>query len=101
MRIPHTTSRNDATAVMIDAPALLGFVPTPATLPAPRVDVAQDRRERAALMLLAIAYGHTPEDIARGIAPDVVAAFADDLERDEALAHVDLLLDLLQPRPTL
>ncbi|MFP5365145.1 MAG: hypothetical protein ACLGI5_20745 [Thermoleophilia bacterium] len=98
MRTPEDTPRDRDHrygVTMIDRPALPGFVPDPITLPAPRSDVAHDRRERAALVLMAVAYGHTPEDIARGIAPEIVEAFGDELERDEALAHVDLLLDAL------
>jgi len=80
-----------------------GFDPgllDPDDLPVPHADVSDAVRERAALMVLAVAYGHCPEDIARGIAPRVRSAFDDEFERDEALAHVDLLLEVLQPRTT-
>lgn len=78
-----------------------GFDPGPVDdLPGPRADVSDTVRERAALMVLAVAYGQCPEDIARGIAPRVRSAFDDEFERDEALAHVDLLLEVLQPRAT-
>ena len=82
-------------------PICRGFEPEPAALPTPRVDVPLARRERAALMTMAIAYGATPEDIVLGSAtgrPDEVAeAFTRSEDRAEALAHVDLLLEVLCP----
>lgn len=75
-----------------------GFDPGPADLPPRRVDVPRSRREQAALRLLAVAYGHCPERIVRGIEPRILRAFEDPLERDEALAHVDLVLDVLDGR---
>jgi hypothetical protein len=70
-------------------------VPVQAQIPAPRADISQDRRERAAQMMLAVAYGHCPEQIVHGIAPRIVEAFEIEMERAEALAHVDLLLDVV------
>lgn len=75
-----------------------GFEPEPAELVAERLDVPRDRRERAALLVLGIGRGATPEELTTGIAADIVDAFADELERNEALAHVDLLLEVLSPR---
>jgi hypothetical protein len=86
-----------STVTTMELPAILGFTPPPAALPTPRIDVALERREQAAQMVLAIAYGHCPEAIVLGIAPKVVEAFGIKLERDEALEHVDLLLDVLRP----
>lgn len=81
-----------------DPPSPRGFIPPPARLPAQRVDVAYACREKAAQMVLAAILGSTPEEIVlSGIGPNAVRAFSDELERDEALAHVDLLLDVLQP----
>jgi hypothetical protein len=57
------------------------------------VDIPRVVRDRAALIVLAIGRGRTPEDIARGIDRTIDEAFTDDLERAEALCHVDLLLD--------
>ena len=80
-----------------DAPA--GFWPDGPPLPATRLDVDEERRERAALLVLAIGRYYTPDELVAGVPADITAAFRDDLERDEALAHVDLLLEVLSPRP--
>jgi hypothetical protein len=77
---------------------LSGFTPRPAALPPERLDVPRERRHRAALLVLAIAHGLTPEDIAEEVPRAILDAFADDLQRAEALAMVDLLLDTLSPR---
>jgi hypothetical protein len=77
-----------------------GFYPDPvdpADLPARRDDVSNADRERAALIVLAISYGHCPEDIVRGITPRVLRAFNDEIYRAEAVAHVDLVLDAIAP----
>jgi hypothetical protein len=75
-----------------------GFVPDNRWLPVERSDVARGRRERAALLVLAISRGYAPEELVDQPPPDVLEAFGDDLERDEGLAHVDLLLNVLAPR---
>jgi hypothetical protein len=96
-RTARTRARTTFVEYDGDLPNLAGFDPGPGDLAAPRVDVPHHSRERAALMVLAVAYGQCPEEIARGVAPRVLSAFDDELERDEAFAHVDLLLEVLQP----
>ena len=93
MRILKRKAR--ARAATIDLPDLSGgFDPGPADLPAPRVDVPRVFRDRAALIVLAIGRGWTPEEIARGIDRAIIEdVFTDDLHRAEALCHVDLLLE--------
>jgi hypothetical protein len=70
----------------------------PVGLVAERTDVSLIRRRRAALPVLAIGRGYTPEDLVDGYPPDVLDAFGDELELAEALAHVDALLEILVPR---
>jgi hypothetical protein len=102
-RKPHLAICGDRQRRFPASPATLdqlsprGFVPPAATLLAPRVDVPRRTREEAAAIVLAVAYGYTPEEIANGTTARSRAAFEDDLERGEALAHVDLLLDALLP----
>jgi hypothetical protein len=82
-----------ARAATTDLPDLSGGLdPGPADLPAPRVDVPRVFRDRAALIVLAIGRGWTPEEIARGLDRAIID-FTDDLHRAEALCHVDLLLE--------
>jgi hypothetical protein len=50
-------------------------------------------RDRAALIVLAIGRGWTPEEIARGLDCAIIDVFTDDIHRAEALCHVDLLLE--------
>lgn len=78
-------------------PSPAGFVPTAVVLPARREDVPQERREHAALLVVAIGLGATPEDIAAGDLEAARVRLRDPLERAEALAHVDLLLSVLAP----
>jgi hypothetical protein len=75
-----------------------GYEATGADLPPERHDVPLGRRRRAALTVLAIGRGHTPEELEEGFPQDVLDAFSDGLELDEALAYVDLLLETLLPR---
>jgi hypothetical protein len=77
---------------------LSGFNAGAASLPAERTDVAEERRHRAALLVLAIGRGYAPEDLADGVPADALQALGDELERAEALAHVDVLLGVLAPR---
>lgn len=78
---------------------ILGLSVDPSLTPARRADVDLQLRERLALHVLAIGRMHTPEDLAGGVMPPgVLAAFADELEREEALSHVDLILDALSSR---
>ncbi|MGI8802467.1 MAG: hypothetical protein ACR2KV_09890 [Solirubrobacteraceae bacterium] len=91
----HPT-RSDAatTATLIGG----GFWVDSALTPARRTDIAPELRERLALHVLAIGRMHTPEDLAGGVMPArVLVAFEDPLERDEALAWVDLLLAIVAP----
>jgi hypothetical protein len=78
-----------------------GFVPAPATLPLERLDVPRERRHRAALLVLAIAHGLTPEDVADEVPQKVVDALGERLQRAEALTWVDLLLETLAPQADL
>jgi hypothetical protein len=80
---------------------LSGFCPAPASLPRERLDVPRERRHRAALLVLAIAHGLTPEDIAEEIPRAILDVFADKLHRAEALAFVDLLIETLLPTTSL
>jgi hypothetical protein len=80
-------------------PSAAGFDPGPTALPARRLDIDTGRRERAALLVLAIGRQAVPEDIVDGPPLEVLQAFEDELWRDEALAHVDILLEVLSPRP--
>lgn len=77
-----------------------GFEVDDVELPVERLDFSREHREHAALLLLAIVRGATPEDIASGKAPaeDIRQVWTDELERVEALAHIDLLLDVLCPQ---
>jgi hypothetical protein len=77
---------------------LSGFTPAPARLPAERVDVPKDRRYRAALLLLAVAHGCVPEDLADAVPQRIFEALGERLQRAEALVWVDLLLDALAPQ---
>lgn len=79
-------------------PAVTGFQPPPADLPAERADVALQRRRHGALVVLAIGRGHTPEDVVDGFPADVLDAFADELELREAIDWIDQLLEALVPR---
>lgn len=79
-------------------PALTGFEPPAVELPRERTDVPLHRRRRAALLVLAIGRLATPEEVIDGMLGDVVAAFSDALELDEALQWTTLLLDALMPR---
>lgn len=74
-----------------------GFDAGDVDLPDPHPAIAPERREAAALMVLAITRGATPEDNALGVSADTLAVFGDELERAEALAHVDLLAAVLAP----
>jgi hypothetical protein len=78
-----------------------GFVPAPATLPLERLDVPRERRHRAALLVLAIAHGLTPEDVADEVPQRIIDAFGNELQRAEALTWVDLLLETLAPQADL
>ena len=75
-----------------------GFTATDADLPSERTDVPLARRERAALLLLAVGRGYAPEDLAEGLPADVLKTFGDGLERAEPLAHVGILLGVPAPR---
>jgi hypothetical protein len=83
---------------MFDVPDAGGFEADPVVLPSERDDVLLGRRRHAALLVLAIGRGATPEDLMDDVTPEVVEAFGDDLELAEAMTHVDLLLDVLIPR---
>lgn len=83
---------------MDGVPAPCGFEVDSIDLPSERTDVPLARRRRAALHVLAIGRCATPEDLVDGFPVAVVEAFSDELELGEALAHLDLLLDVLVPR---
>ena len=72
-----------------------GDIVMPAT---PTSRPPEERCWLAAIIVHAIAYGATPEDLAVGISPHLTASFLDPLAREEALAHVDLLLGVLNVR---
>ena len=75
-----------------------GFIPDTKWLPAERHDIPAERRKRAAELVLAIGRHYTPEEMVDQPPADVIEAFGDDLERDEALAFVDLVANVLMPR---
>lgn len=75
-----------------------GWTASAQGLPPARTDVPQERRERAALILIGVGRGYSPEELCGVMPADVLEAFADDLECSEALAHVDLLANVLVPR---
>lgn len=75
-----------------------GFVPETAWLPAERDDIAAERRERAAHLVLAIPRGYAPEELVDQPPADVLELFRDELNRSEALAFVDLIANILLPR---
>jgi hypothetical protein len=76
-----------------------GFEAGPAIVPSERVDVPLFRRERAAAVVLAIATMQTPEECVGGGAVEALDRLHEDtLDRQEAMAYVDLLLDALAPR---
>lgn len=69
-----------------------GFEVPDRLLPRPPVVTDPGRREAAALIVLAVGSLATPEEIVDGPSPSVLQRWADPLEREEALAMVDLLL---------
>jgi hypothetical protein len=73
-----------------------GDVPLPSSQPL----IAHAQRERAALLLTDVILGRTPEELA-GAGPSLEAKlhFMDGLVRDEALAHVDMLIGVLLGGP--
>lgn len=75
-----------------------GFDAGPTPLRPQRTDIPLARRRHAALVVLAIGQLYTPEDIVAGMRPDIAAAFGHTGWLNEALAHVDLLLDVLVPQ---
>jgi hypothetical protein len=73
-----------------------GFEVPERKLPGPPAGVRPEEREYAGLLLAAILRGATPEDLLDAIPLDAIAAYRGDLlERDECLAHVDLLGSVL------
>jgi hypothetical protein len=68
-------------------------------LPSERTDTPLERRQRAALIVLAIGRGCTPEEVLMDDVPaERFAAVRGPLELQEASCWVDLLLDVLSPR---
>jgi hypothetical protein len=77
-------------------------IPSPAGFPVPAVPlpsppaIGQQAREDAALVVLAIARGLTPEDVAIGCAHALAPLLDDPLERAEAHGFVSLLAAVLR-----
>ncbi|WP_272473663.1 hypothetical protein [Baekduia alba] len=79
-------------------PPPIGFDPGTADLPQRHRDLTVEGLEAAARIVAAIALQATPEDVARGdFETEVRDLWMDRLQRDEAMAHVDLLVAALAP----
>lgn len=77
-------------------PGFEGFEVDAVQLPAPPVGVSAEVRCQAAIVILRMIHGHTPEEIASEPSIDALRIFVEDeLERAEALAHVDVLAAVL------
>jgi hypothetical protein len=96
-RLSPVTDSDDSVRERALPASPAGFEEEAGILGPKRADVPLECRDRAALIVLAIGRMCTPEEIVRGMPASARAAFRDRLERDEALAHVDLLLDALVP----
>lgn len=77
-----------------------GFDAGTRDLPAPPAELAEETRARLALVVAAIVHQRTPEDIAGyledGFPEEITAGIERPGERDEMLAHVDVLLSIAQ-----
>jgi hypothetical protein len=76
-------------------PSPRGFIPTAVPLPPPPA-IDQRARDDAALIILAIGRGMTPEETALGCAHALAPLLDDPLERAEANSFVSLLAELLR-----
>ncbi len=73
-----------------------GFEVDEVPLPAPPVGVSEAVRREVAIFVIRLQRGDTPEDIVGQPSIDAWRIFdGDELEREEALAHADIVLSLL------
>lgn len=103
MRTTQRRVRHGATTAVLDAirgedlpPIGLGFEVDAVQLPATPAGISDEARRRAAVIVLRLQRGATPEQIATEAAIEAQRVFdEDELEREEALAHVAILAGVL------